>query len=63
MKFSPLAPDAEGADGVPVVVGEEREVEVERLRPGDVTVGGVAGCGDGADADVLQLVASVTQKL
>ncbi len=31
-----LLPDPEGRDGVAVEVGEQPEVQVERLRPGDV---------------------------
>jgi hypothetical protein len=53
VKFPPLAPDAERADGVPVEVGEEGEVEVERLRPRDVAPRRITGDGDGPDADVL----------
>ena len=63
MKLPPLAPDPESSDGIAVVVGEEREVQVERLTPRNVAVGGVTRNGDGPDSDLFKLVASVTQKL
>lgn len=63
MKLPPLAPDAESSHGVPVVVGEEREVQVERLTPSDVAVRRVTRDGDGPDSDLFKLVAPVTQKL
>jgi hypothetical protein len=53
VKSPPLAADAESADGVPVEVGEQGEVQVERLRPSDVAPGGVAGSRYRADADLL----------
>ena len=63
MKLSPLAPDAESSHGVPVVVGEEREVQVERLTPSDVAIRGVTRDGYSPDSDLFKLVAPVTQKL
>jgi hypothetical protein len=45
--------DAEAERRLGVPVGQEREVEVERLRPGDVRVRRVAGDRERLDARVL----------
>jgi hypothetical protein len=53
-----LALDAERARRLAIPVGQEREVQVERLRPGDVRPRGVT-----RDAGLLELRAPVTQEL
>src|SRR5436190_10122195 len=55
--------DAEAVRRVGVPVRQEREVEVERLHPGDVRPGGVAGRGVCLDSGGAELVAPVTQEL
>src|SRR5579875_2571106 len=58
-----LEGDAEAARRLGVPVGEQREVEVEGLRPGDVGVRRVARDGIRPDAGLAQLLAPVTQEL
>src|SRR5690242_17417738 len=58
-----LEADTEGPHGVAVEVREEPEVQVERLRPGDVRVGRVAGDPDGLDAGCVEVRSPVTQEL
>jgi hypothetical protein len=53
MKSTPLASNAERSHRVAVVVGEQGEVEVKRLRPSDMAPRGVARGRNGADADLL----------
>ena len=51
------------AHGVAVPVGEQREIQVERLHPGDVRPGRVARDPDRLHARLLELRAPVTQEL
>ena len=58
-----LVCDLERAHRVGVPVGEQREVQVERLRPGDVRPRRVAGDAERPDTRRLELLAPVTQEL
>ena len=58
-----LSLDAERLHRLLVPVGEEREVQVERLRPGDVGPLGIPGDAEWADARLPELRAPVTQEL
>src|SRR5439155_25879156 len=58
-----LMGDFEPVDRLPVPVGEQREVQVERLSPGDVRPRRVARDAELLDAGLLELRAPVTQEL
>ncbi|HEV8105550.1 MAG TPA: hypothetical protein VGP69_17590 [Gaiellaceae bacterium] len=58
-----LLSDSEGRDGIAVEVGEQPEIQVERLRPRDVRPRGVARDPDRLDAERLELRSPVTQEL
>src|SRR5436190_19875980 len=58
-----LAFDAERPSRVAVPVGEEREAQVEGLRPGDMRPGRVARDAERPHACLLELPAPVTQEL
>jgi len=58
-----LEGDAERVDRFAVPVGEQRDAKVERLGPRDVGVRRVARDPEGADTQLLELRAPVTQEL
>src|SRR4029077_13576624 len=58
-----LEGDAEAVRGLGVPVGEEREVEVERLHPRDVRIRRIARNRERLDTGVLQVRSPVTEEL
>jgi hypothetical protein len=58
-----LDADAEAAHSIAVEVREEPEVQIERLRPGDMRPRGVARDADRLDAELLERRSPVTQEL
>ena len=63
MEAAKLESDPEGPHDVTVEIGEQTEVQVERLRPRDVRPGRVAGDADRLHPDRVELGSPVTQEL
>src|ERR687885_752829 len=62
-ELAKVVSDIEGADGFAVPVREQREVQIERLRPRDVRPRGVARDAEDVDARCGEFDAPVTQEL